>query len=56
MFPCVPIYVINSCGDHGGAVVTHVPPTSEVCRSNPGHYVGQLVPAYRCSAVYSTEP
>ena len=31
---------------HGGAVVTHSPPTSEVWGSNPGPYVGKLVVAY----------
>ena len=39
--------------DHGGAVVTHSPPTSKVGSSNPGLYVGKLVVAYRWSAVYS---
>ena len=29
-------------GDHGDAVVTHSPPTSEVCGSNPGPNVGKL--------------
>ena len=41
---------------HGRAVVTYLPPTSEVGGSNPGPYVGKLVVAYRWSAVYSTEP
>ena len=41
---------------HGGAVVKHLPPTSEVSGSNPETYVGKLVVAYRWSAVYSTEP
>ena len=36
---------------HGGAVVTHLPPTSEVGGSNPGPYVGKLVVAYRWSEV-----
>ena len=31
---------------HGGAVVTHSAPTSEVCGSNPRPYVGKLVVAY----------
>ena len=31
-------------------------PTSEVGGSNPGHYVGKLVVAYKWLAVYSTEP
>ena len=43
-------------GKHGGAVVTHFPPTSEVGGSKPGPYVGKLVVAYRWSTVYSTEP
>ena len=41
---------------HCGPVVTHSPPTSEVCGSNPAPYVGKLVVAYQWSAVYSTEP
>ena len=36
--------------DHGGTgvsgVVTDLPPTSEVCGSNPRPYVGKLVVAY----------
>ena len=40
---------INLWVVHGGAVVTHLPPTSG---SNPGPYVGKLVVAYRWSAVY----
>ena len=40
---------------HGGAVVTHSPPTSEVSGSNPEPYVGKLVVSYQWSAVYSTE-
>ena len=36
--------------------VTHSPPTSEVCGSNPGPNVGKLKIAFRWSAVYSTEP
>ena len=39
---------------HGGAVVTHSSPTSEVGGSNPGPYVGKFVVAYRWSAVCST--
>ena len=31
---------------NGGAVVTYLPPTSEVGGSNPGPYVGKLVVAY----------
>ena len=31
---------------HGGVVVTHSPPISEVSSSNPGPYVGKLVIAY----------
>ena len=42
-------------GDHGGAVVTHFPPTSEFAGSKPGPYVGKLEVAYRWSAVCSTE-
>ena len=41
---------------HGGAVVTHSPPTSEVGGSNPELYVGKMVVSYQWSAVYSTEP
>ena len=49
--------VIQSCWrGHGGVVVTHSPPTSEVCGSNPRPYVGKLVDVYRWSADYSTEP
>ena len=44
------------CRSHGVSVVTHLPPTSEVSSSNPRPYVGNLVVAYRWSAVYSTEP
>ena len=43
-------------GGHGGKVVTHSTPPSEVGGSNTGPYVGKLVVAYRWSAVYSTEP
>ena len=48
--------LLNSVPDHEGAVVTHLPPTSEVGGSNPRPYVGKLVVAYRWSVVYSTEP
>ena len=41
---------------HGGAVVTHSPPTSEVGGSNTRPYVGKLVVNYLGLAVYSTEP
>ena len=41
---------------HGGVVVTHSPPISEVSSSNPKPNVGKLAVAYRWSAVYSTEP
>ena len=34
-------------GDHGGAVVTHSPPISEVGGSNPRPYVGKLAAAYQ---------
>ena len=43
-------------GGHGGAVVTHSPPTSEVGDSNPEPYVAKLVVVYQWLAVYSTEP
>ena len=39
---------------HGGAVVTHLPPTSEVGGSNTGRYVGKLLAACRWSGIYST--
>ena len=38
----------------GGAVVTHLSPTSEVGGSNPGPYVGKLVVSYRWLAVTLT--
>ena len=41
---------------HGGALVTHSPPTSEVGGSNPGPFVLKLVVAYQWLAVYSREP
>ena len=41
---------------HDGAVVTHSPPTSEDGGSNAGPYVVELIVAYGCSTVYSTEP
>ena len=48
------ILVIGSCG---GAVITHSPPTSEVCSSNLiKTYVGKLAAGNWWSAVYSTEP
>ena len=43
-------------GCHGGVVATQSPPTSGVCGSNPGPYMGKLIVADRWSAVYSTEP
>ena len=43
-------------GDHGGALVTHSPPTSEIGGSNPEPSVGKMVVSYLWSAVYSTEP
>ena len=43
-------------GGHGGDVVTHLPPTSEVCGSNPGPSAGKLVVAYQWWALYSIEP
>ena len=36
-------------------LVIHLPPTSGVCGSSPGPYMGKLVVAYRWSAVYSTK-
>ena len=41
--------------DHGGTVVTYLPPTSEVGISNRRPYVGKLVVAYLWLPVYSTE-
>ena len=41
---------------HGGAVVTHSPPTSEVCGLNSGPYVGKLVIAYLWLEIYNIEP
>ena len=38
---------------YGGAVVTHSPPTSEVCCSNLEPYVGKMVVPCRWPAVYS---
>ena len=46
--------MVNS--GHGGAVVTHLPPTSEFCGLNPTPFVGKLVVAYRWLVFYSTEP
>ena len=43
-------------GGHGDAVVTHLRSSSDVCSSNPGPYVGNLVVPYRLLAAYSTEP
>ena len=42
--------------DHGGAVVTHSPPSSEVGGLNPVPYMGKFIVAHRWSAFYSTEP
>ena len=39
-------YITYSMVGHGGAVVTHSHPTSEVGGSNPGHCMGKLVVAY----------
>ena len=47
---------IKNTRGHGGTVVTHLPPTSEVGSSNPEPYVGKLEAAYQWSAVYSTKP
>ena len=41
---------------HSGTMVTHSPPSSEVCGSNPGANVGKLAIAKRWLTVYSTEP
>ena len=43
-------------GGYGGAVITHLHPTSEVRCSNPGPYVGKMVVSCQRSACYSTEP
>ena len=46
-------------GGGNSAMVTHSPPTSEVCGSNPGAYVGKLpmlVVACRWLPLYSTKP
>ena len=40
---------------HGGAVVTHSPPTSEVGGSNPEPQVGKMVVFDQWLVVYSTE-
>ena len=37
-------------------MVTHSPPTSEVCGLNPGPYDGKLTVAYVWSLAYSSEP
>ena len=47
---------LKHSGSQGGAVVTHLPPTYEVCHSNPGSYVGKFIVAYQWLTVYSTEP
>ena len=39
-------YLYKVVEGHGGAVVIHSPPTSEVGSSNPGPYVDKLVVAY----------
>ena len=49
------MFLLSTTRVHGGAVVTHSPPTSEVGGSNPEPYVRKLVVAYRWSAVYSAE-
>ena len=50
-------YLLYIClKDNVGAVLTRLPPTYEVCGSNPRPCVGKLVVAYRWSAVYGTEP
>ena len=56
LFFCLFYLLLFSFRGHGGTVVTHSPPTSEVGGSNPAPYVENLVVPYRWSAVYSTEP
>ena len=48
--------IFNTFYDLSGTVLTHSPPTYQVCGSNPGLYVGMMVVACCWSAVYSTEP
>ena len=52
------VQILKSIGGegHGGTVLTHLPPTSEVSGSNSRPYVGKLLFLYRWSAVYSIEP
>ena len=38
--------VLRTLGEHSDKGVTHSPPTSEVCGSNPGANVGKLVVAF----------
>ena len=38
--------VLRTLGGHSDKRVTHSPPTSEVCGSNPGANVGKLVVAF----------
>ena len=47
---------LDVLGGHGGAVITHLLPTSVVGSSNPGLYVGKLVVTHHWLAGYSTEP
>ena len=49
------VYLYPRNADYG-TVVTHWPPTSEVCGSNTGPYVGKFVVAYQWLAGHSTEP
>ena len=46
--------IVMDVGGHGGALVTHSPPTSEVGGSNTEPYVGKLIVAYQWLVVYST--
>ena len=49
-------FLIRGVGGHGGPVVTHSPPTSEVCGSNPVPYVGKVGSCLPKTADYSAEP
>ena len=41
-------------GGHGGTVVTHLSPISEVCGSDPRFYVGKLMVAYHLYVLVSS--
>ena len=41
-YKCILTFKLQDRG-LSGAVVTHLPPTTEVCGSKPGPYVGKLV-------------